>query len=490
MTHESFNAETNKIRKNFERSKENTNLLEQKRNEIIKFFTEKGKVAIIKNLLDTGFLAEAPTPNNSFVRSQKGKELSESVTFNFERNIDIPEDLVPFLDIILSVRTVPNVNAVGFLTHDIDRVGDDFVEVKGDGTLIYQGVPKPIKNIYTQEELDAGNFQESFTKNLFEATIIYIDDFSGDKFRATGIINQIKITDLLGTFGDGCVTGQPNVDIYTTEIDQTQTDFKNYAQIHSINSTTVDMTSLKEEIRANDFPDCFGSVTTEVDNVRKTHTFESAGVDAFVILMQFGILEKEVDGEFQTVATGNLIVDSLIHTILSQTFIFVGFWLFYSDDTFFFFGIDDKLPIEQEGDSTKIELKNLPQSPNRPYSTITFVRNPGDFPLFTQVEATRGGSKQETLFRLSEDPESSLTKYRLTLKDTLVLSALSSEERDPPLQIVEYNDILTQSGSGYSVNENHTFKENKKLFVSANEDVQFRVQINLKNPFYWEEVRK
>jgi len=157
---------------------------------------------------------------------------------------------------------------------------------------------------------------------------------------------------------------------------------------------------------------------------------------------------------------------------------------------FFFFGIDDVIPSETEGDFDKIELKNLPESPNRPYTNITLVRNPEGFPATEDINTIRVGSRQEKYFKL-EERSNGINKYRLILSDILILSANSSENSsdDASLEVPVYNDIYTQVGDTYELTtEDHTLKD-LLLFEADNQDVEFRVKLELKNPFYWEEIR-
>ena len=216
---------------------------------------------------------------------------------------------------------------------------------------------------------------------------------------------------------------------------------------------------------------------------RSSHTIKS------------GYKYKKIGGIWVLQSAGDFTVDTLSgDTITQREFNFVGYWIFYSSNTRYLFGIRDVSPEEEEGVYNKKELINLPEDPYRPWTTITFKRNTEPRPEKTQAISYYASSQRIINFRTLD---AAISKYRLFLQGSLLFSAPATLINPSPAektsgdhrQVPEYNDTYSQSGSSYDDSENHTLK-NRDFWGTAKQDLEYRIKIDIINPFYWKELRK
>ena len=471
------------------------NELNLKENEIRKFFTERYKFKQQKNLYDSDWIAKTPTASASVRNVTPAKALSETVALDEEIDITIPDYMLPFVNISLMTKTIPEVQAMGLFEYVQEGWETDYIEAYGNGTnLIYKGFPRSTYYEYDQDDLDDGRFQENYTKKVYRGTIEYTS--GGDEYKIHGTVIRIEMYDNLNT---GC--GSQNYDYFDVYIDPGYTGSKNYAKFHDLTSDYADMTGILYHFtfstNPSPPPSCEQNypVVQETDKRLKWY-FTGSNVDHYRIKLIDGIKYKKIGGSWVYQSSGTFSIDSDTVTITSRTFTFVGYWIFYSPDTYYLFGTEDSSPPTYEGVDKKIELANLPEDPNRYWNTITFKRNPEPRPEKTEATVSAIGKKQILFFKISKSTETE-TKYRLFINGTIVLSALSSIKNPPPAQktsgddrqVVEYSDTYSKSGSSYTPSESHTLKI-RNYWGTAKEDMEYRIKVDLINPLYWKEIRK
>ena len=497
-----FSTNKKKIQKIWEVNAETENELKIKENEVRRFFTDRYKFKQQKNIYDSGWIAKAPVASDSVRNVTIGQALSETVILDEAIDITIPENMLPFINISLMTKTIPEVQAMGFMSYFQEGwQADNYVEIYGNGSLIYKGSSPVVYQKHSQSSLDNGDFQESYTKKVYNATIEYTN--MGAEYKIVGTLNKVIIRKNTGT---GCGGGQ-EYDEWICSIDPGYVDSKNYAKFFDVDSTMIDFNTQKKEVRWITNPHCPpGDPCTQTsllyDNggigYHVMKTFASA--DREYHKMTSATKYKKIGGNWVSQGSGNFEIDTEIgHVITLRSFSFSGYWLFYSPDTYYLFGIKDVVPREYEGVNKKKELSNLPQDPNRYWDYILFKRNPGTYPGKTQALVNSVGRKQTLFFRTSKSTEI-VERYKLFIQGTIVFSALSSVKNPPPAQktsgddrqVVEYSDTYInekQSGACYLPSENHTLK-NRNYFGSAKEDIEYRIKIDLVNPLYWKEIRK
>lgn len=470
-----FNTSKNKIRQTFHRNNKNINSLEVKRNIINNFFKEKQKIKSIKTLFESEWIATTPTATASVRNITKGKDLAELVSIEFEEEITILEEILPFINVDIMVKTPPDSEPVGFLEYDQETFESDFVEVRGDTNLIYQGIPRPLKFQHDEDALDDGDFQRDYAKKVFTAAIEYTD--GADEYRVVGTLIRIRMIDDLGT---GC--NNQDFDTYDCFVDVDFVGSKNYAEFLELESNSANMIVQKEESRfttnSSPPPDCIQNDTV-IDEQEITFPFTGGAIDRYLIRMFPATRFKKVGGSFVLDTTGDFEIDSDAVTVTSRSFQFVGYWLFYSDNKDFFFGVDE----DGEGE---LELKNLPTNPDQPWNQITFKLNQEPHPEALAATVTQTGSRKQLFFR--KNAPSTFNTYKVFLTDTLVLKAPSSLISDTEIFDV-FDDVYNKDSTDYTRVESHSTKT-ENIYVSKKHDIEYKIKITVKNPFYWEELRR
>lgn len=199
-------------------------------------------------------------------------------------------------------------------------------------------------------------------------------------------------------------------------------------------------------------------------------------------------------------AGGEIDSDTDIDTANDLAINFLGYFLYWSGETRWLFGIETELdPIDpiDEGSFFREKPSNLPElsfpnaSATLPYTAITFKRNPGDFPEINEGTTSLQGNRKQIWLKTSKSMDATKT-HILKLQGTAVALQPASEVFED-LDYNVYDDIYTQivgPPDTYDLTtESHTTK-NRKTYVSNGDDAQIKVVFSLKNPAYWEELRR
>jgi hypothetical protein len=449
--------------------------LKTKDQQLSEIFSDKYAIKLNSVIKESDWLTVTPI---SFARNTEyNRILPESVTFNQSLDFNLDKKFLPFLKPEIIVKAGENIKLEGILPYIYQMYDRDYCEVYGDGNLIYKGYPSEIYNEFSQEDLDAGMFQEDYTKRVYKGAIGYTS--GGFEYRVNGTIIRIVMVDYLGT---GC--GGGNYDTFDVYIDPGYFNSKNYAKFHDLQSNTTDMTGLlwhhTYSPNPTPPPTCVLNTPTSESPKRLQWAFTGSNVDVYQITLKSASLYKKVAGNWVWQSDGDFTIDSSLVTVISRSFGFSAYWLFYSDDTRYLFGIRNKIPLSYEGIYRRIELYNLPVDPYRVWSTITLLRNNGDHPLVVDSASFAFSDNQQALIKLFKTTDTVKDFYRMKIKGTFILSALSSIKSTQ--QVPVYNDTYYQSGSSYVASENHTLKD-IAYYSPANLPVQYQIRLRLINPY-------
>jgi len=459
----------------------------QKMNDIFIFFNENNQIKKILNLYDSDWIASTPT-NSFLTRVTKDEVLPESILYDTYIDIEIPEIFLPYLNIDVLAKTIPETQCVGTLPYIWETYEQDYFEVYGNGSnLIYKGFPHDAYYFYSEDELDDGQFQENYAKKVYRAVIYYSQ--SGEDYYVDGTLIQTGV-DKNGVLKEG----NQEYDEWEAMIDPGYISFLNYSKYHNIDNTEVDFTTRLKEVRFVENP------SPPPNYFQQITTYDNGGT-GFRVTKKWADMDREYHkvttaNKFKKVgenwvfqASGDFTIDTgNSQLITDRAFSLKGYWLFYSQQTRYLFGIRDVSPVITEGVYNKKELINLPKDPYRYWNYILFKRNPGDKPEKVQVPNVISGSKQYVFYKKEKN------KYRIFLKGKLILSAKADLINPPPAQktngdhrqVPEYNDTYSQQGDSYAITiEQHTLK-NRDFWGSANKDMQYKIKIDIINPLYWE----
>lgn len=184
-------------------------------------------------------------------------------------------------------------------------------------------------------------------------------------------------------------------------------------------------------------------------------------------------------------AGGDIDSEIDIDTANDISITFLGYFLYWSNQTRWLFGI-----------TPSATLDNLPSLvyPNAtatlPYTSINFKRNPNDYPISESHTSSLQGQRKQIWFKISKSIDNNKL-YKFKIQGTAVALQLANKLFTDQNYNV-YNDFYIQSGSPltYILNsENHSIK-NRKTYISKGDDAQIRLVFALKNPAYWEELRR
>jgi hypothetical protein len=466
--------------KKFEQINDNQNKisdnLQKKDQKLSQIFSDKYSSKLNNLIQETDWITA--TPIAIAQNTEYGRILPEAVTFNQNLTFNADKKFLPFLQPEVIIKSGENINLQGLLSYIYQGYEQDYCEVYGDGNLIYKGYPYEIYHEYSQADLDAGMFQEDYTKKVYSCSIEY--SYGGDDYLVQGRVVQIEMFDYLGT---GC--GGGDYDYFYVSIDPGYVGSNNYAKFHDLQPIITDMTGILYHVtfdtNPSPPPSCLMTTPTISESPKRlSWSFTGGNVDSYRIKLKSASKYKKVAGEWVSQGYGEYTIDSSAVTITTQSFTFVGYWLFYSDDTRYLFGIRNKTPLSYEGIYRRKELYNLPVDPYRVWSNITFLRNNDEHPIVVSVDSLAMSDKQQAIIKLFKTTDVTKDLYRMNVKGTFILSALSSVKTTQ--QVPVYNDTYSQSGSSYVASESHTLKD-IVYYAPANLPVQYKIRLMLINPY-------
>lgn len=438
-----------------------------------------------KILYDSGWITEEAT--GGFESTIKGIFRPTYLLYDLQQDFELPSELLPFLKINVLSKHPPNTEISSAELLDYDSYNrNDNIEVKGDGNLIYRGIPKiaAFTTYYFEQDLLDGKFLESNTKKVWGINITFTR--AGTQYRIQpGLIRTFSWTQNVGT---GCGGGQ-NTDQLFCEINQTvKTDDNNDHKIHNINTTSIEMTGLKTEIRwitnPSPPPSCLQSVITTNDQ-KIIRSFASMARQSMQI---YGNREKFEGGEWVSEGTDSYTVDTNTDTINSQEFSLFGYYLYYSSQTRWLFGVTYNLTLP-EGVSFYSSLANVPNTNSvpgisLPYSSITFNKNHDDLIQVITAESFIKYISHKIWLNLGH-VANNIYKYRLLLDGAMLISAPATEETD--VNFMKYTDVYSQSGTTYSRTENHVLNV-KKEYAPPNQLNEYRIVVSSQPPINYSTI--
>lgn len=510
-----FDDTKRKVRETFRRIREERSDILNKSNTKEKLKAQQEKFKTPGVLYDSDWIGVSPAVS-PFSVTQKSDLVP--VTFNYQFDEDdplpgiqvpivseLPEELLGFVDPIVLVKGIPGTEFKAQADFTFSQWGSENYEVRGDGGLIYKGLFREVNGNFSQDDLDNGNFPEENTKQRWNVRYEY--SFGGEHFRIVGDLARIQFIDDLGI-----VCGSlPDLDRYDCSLDPEVTTVDNehrLTEVKDFNGTGLGM-NLSFKLDPCDLfetrfttnpsppPDCFQNIT-QTENVTVTKNFST--VDRYIIQFALNTTKFKLDApggnplSSEGFGLGEIDSETDIDTDNDIEVVQLGYFLYWSSQTRWLFGLVDTLV--PDGDFTEVEPDNLPELvfPNEtatlPYTTINYQRNPGDFPVSEEFPSSSQGQRKFLWLRTSKS-NATTPRHQLKLEGIALALAPATEEFSDTMYPT-YNDNYTQGGSPLTyelTDENHSLKS-RKTYKSKGEDVQVRLILALKNPLYWEEMRR
>jgi len=421
----------------------------------------------------------------------KSELLPNIYSFLHSLTLELPEIFLPFIKIVTQINNVSNSQLSLGLKFVASKFIGDIIQVKGDGTLLYEGAESKINesifrintllSFFTPEELVDFKVPIGNTKKVFEATIEYTD--GTDTFRIIGPLLRLRTEDDLG---QNCGSNE-DINFHDAlvfkDLAFTSERFDN--EFINLTSTSFSIRALKIESRfAGADPPC-DQTLTQFDGVVFNSTFSAVDRHQLTIL---GAFFKKVGANFQLLGNNQVVtVDSDIHTTISRDFEFIGHRAYYSSATQ---GILSVINTGQpDGSFNEIILVNFPTTTlghTLPYTTIKLLRSPDPFP--NEIETREIIASTSKIFKnfLKVDED----KFHLEIGGQFLSLSPSTVDDPNATQFPVYDDSYTIVGASYDLtDENHSISS-KITFIPESQDASVRIKIFLQNPLYWKENRK
>jgi hypothetical protein len=427
---------------------------------------------------DTGWISKALDPNDVNTL-EKGALLPNSLSVDFSETVELPENLVPYTDFKLFVKTTPDSTLTTYDQYDVESIDGEYVVIRGNGGLVYRGTyPPEDNNIASQLKIDDGDIPESHTKKVWKIEVLYTDTISGDNFRVIGELQGIKTEENTRS----CDTNEITDDFESYPF---LFGFPSYNKITDFSETGF--TAIGDETdRTFSTPSPTCDVDeTETNEVTRTKTFSSVGESHIKISGSRQNITQSTNG------SGNFNVkESEITSFVSITF--QGYRPYYSSLT------QREVTI---GNAGYLILENLPDTDLDdilPYSSLTLTVNP--LPITTKtdthilLQSTFGNlvngnaiRKEYGVFQISEGTNFHFSQYKIKAK--LGLTVLTKADTiDPNGTYDTQEDTYSVSGTSYT-RTNATDAQSRSTYITQRQDVQYRVMLIIKNPLFYREQR-
>lgn len=481
---QNFSNSKQKLNKIWELNQANESSLNQKENKLKKLFKEHNIFKNPKVLYESAWVARTPVATSSVRSTKKGYILPESLAYDPVIEFNIPPEFLPFVKFDTLIKTVPNTELVGTYFYEQSDFSQDYVEVYGDSQLIYKGrkfLKTGRKFLHQQSEIDDGSIDENLTKKVFNGIVIYTQ--GGDTWKVEG-----ELSTMILTFGisAGC-NGNQQFTEYTVQIDPDLSNHLPYSKILNMDETLTSFIAKRRVVTWIDPGSGCAQGIVITENVSDTKSWSSVQATySFVSAKKY----KLIDGNFvQQGGIANYIVDERVaigDVITERTFTFAGFWLYYSTDYEWLFGIGNTNLDGQIDDLLDIPVVPGDIAVSLPYTEITLLQNPGDFPL--EITGANVLSQSQTLpfaYLLVSENDDGTNTYRIAPQVRGFILAPATEINPLSRDVDVFDDIYTISGSTYAkTTELHTTKE-KITYVSKKQDAQVKVRLTVHNPFVY-----
>lgn len=492
------NSTRKKINQIFDDTNNNQINLELNENTIDRFFNSESHKYSSHEIYDSDWVIHTPTNSDGDTRTiNKGDLLPEIVSKEFDIDISIPEEYLPFLRFEKTIKPLPECQAVAISPTTTSSWEDrQYVKIQGDVSKIYDGPIGSDVNlhdyilrgrIHTQEELDNEYFSEGLTKKTYTGILEYT--YAGQLYKIEGNIGKILLQ--FDASYTGC-NANLNQTLYEIQYHPNVADFLNYSEITTINSALISGQVRKTlDVWEDRGEGCqlYQTITEDFTGSKNWND-----VDAQIT---FPTATRYIwsGGEWVSLgSTSNFMVDevNIGHVITSQEFSFQGYLLFYSTQTRWLFG------LSQNGDGEYITLDTPPDTGgdpaiSLPYTQITVEQNYDDYPdqstseqsLFYSIE----DHKNEKFYQINESI-APIPKYKVISTLSCVINAPAIVESDNSPSFNVYDNINTVVGDTYIETTTDKTEKTKIEYASECKDVYVRLRITLINPLFYKEDKR
>lgn len=484
-----FNQANNKIRTIFDRLHANDAELQSKTNDelLLQFF--KTSIKPIFVLDETAWISKKPTRIDSGKTStERGTLLAEKLSISLNQDFQIPDFLLPYIDVLTFVKTPPDTTVKTYFPYTSSLLTGVTMRIKTDGDIVYQGEVLQGLQWFDLEELDTNLIPLANTKRIYNVVLRYTDGV--DDWRITGRLWYLNVEVPNGT---GC-SGNPDdqwdsfrIRAFTGDIGSQPYAEKetadNYGIITSLTTSTVQGIGNLVQIRS-----IVGGSGCEVQVTENPSTSHSVSIFSGANRTQLyidGLIEKKISGLFVPQGLGANYYDLTSFNAPSFDSVeFLGYVPHYTNDTDGY--------ITTNGGVLDLSLTNFPEAIGY---TITLEKNPDGFPTGIAETENMGGfsgmstRKDLTFFKIAENDQNTFSFYRMKFQTDVTI--MSPALLDYATEYIRFqNSTYTDNGSTYSRTSNEVDLKTERTYTSINQDVQYKLMLVIKNPLNYQEIRK
>ena len=426
-----FSNTKQKLQKIYNQSVNNSNTLldDKNKNVILNFF--KQSLSGVKSIHDTGWLTVSPK-SDTIKTIRKNHKLPEMIKTDYSFDIELPDFIMPYLDVKLMIVPPPDSDLGVYDSYTTENYYGDWSIIKVNGTTLYDynTVNIPSEYIFSDSRIAEMGTPSANTKQVWNGSAIVDGDYVG------GRVNGARYAE--GDIQNGTFF---NIKPY----DENGHEFTGF--------TSNSFTGIGDEVIIVNY------VRTENFNVTRTYDFNSSGGYVFLGTTQCDNSETT-----------------------DRDFIYQGRHIYYAPNSL------DTIRLELASGNDR-QLFNLPTSN---IGSITYDRNPSGYPTTVSEQDnvySQNGSdkirKDLALFKISDGTDFPLYRIKTKINATIMSPAII-DDPNPSIKVQE--DVYTY-GTRYTRTTNDVSYKSL-AYVTAKQDVQYRILFSIKNPLFYQEVRK
>lgn len=491
-----FSQEKHKLLKTNNLNQNNENALRVKKEILVDFNSLKDNINATQTIVETDYIPVAPN-NYSLQTNIVGQLLPQDYNVNLDLILNIPEYLLNYLKIQLSVKVPPEHKLISFTETSNTYFIDNYCKIYGDSTLIYQGpIPIPLQSrtvlidnvewvllqssrTLTPQQIIAGDAPANHCKKIYGGLFKYIN---GDDYRTNGEITFVIIIEESqevepGVFKFKKFTVNPG----TVELSS------NSSWLHKILALSdTQITAIGDYVdEITSYPDIITS-----ENIEKTYNYaDVVSADINVFGYGYNLTTSTDDG------LGNYNVSlSTAYYIYTQLVAYRLYWDVLTQGDFY-------VNVESLG-TEHVTLSSMPSTifgHTLQYNSYTLEKNLPVFPIPVQTDNLVFdpeeimnfpiGDKYLTYYKITED------KYRINYRTTFTVlapatSAVSINYISDGDVMTQQEDVYISNGTEYLLSSSNDIPVAHTMYQSEYVDAEYKIRLTIQNPNYWKEERK
>lgn len=484
-----FNQANNKIRTIFDELHANDAELQSKANDelLLQFF--KTSIKPIFVLDETDWISKKPTRiDGSQTSTTRGTLLAEKLSISLNQDFNIPDFLLPYIDVLTFVKTPPNASVKTYFPYTSSFLSGVTMRIKTDGDVVYQGDVLEGIMWFDLDELDTNLIPLANTKKIYNVVLRY--NAGGDEWKITGRLWYLNVEVPNGTGCDGDPASQWDsfrIRAFTGDRSDQFLAKKETADKYGIftNLTTSTVDGIGNLVQVRSEVSGLGCEVQVTENPSTSHSVSIfTGANRTQLYID-GVIAKLISGQWVNQSTGANYYDLFpVNTPSFESVEFLGYVPHYTNDTDGY--------ITTNGGVFDLSLANYPETSGH---TITLEKNPDGFPTGVTEEDNLGGAsgmstrKDLVFFKLGESTQNTFASYRMKFSTDVTI--MSPALLDYTTDYIRFqNSTYVHNGTNYARTFNEIDNKTERTYMSVNEDVQYKLMLVIKNPLNYQEIRR